>query len=704
MGSGGAAHDWLHFADRGVNTMAWLQKIHGQIHVALLVGMVMNALPGSAQTGLSDLYRLAREDRQAVHAEIAGRMNRVLVALAAEFRTTRDQAMVDHHRTNNDVHAHFGSLTGAAAESGVKVHLCNAGKPDRVGDDWLIAWYEPTPGLQRYATPKNVRDAHAAWLLDGGRGPDSFWVGVGHPPIAMMGGLPVPEGLVDCYPALVGDRFAMAVKARIPVAERRTRLERQDQGRACPTGEVGSGIRLQRRTWTVENGFDETPPQGFYGAPANAAAAGAVETPPGSGIFDTGWVERGRLCFPPDTGTRFEARDCSWIDDGGVSRRGVRIVEVGWTEAQDPNDGTITITVETGIVREVVACGDWGTEDVHNEFNIPVYERRDVVWFQERKCGSEVHPGYAGGTWKSQQVRTTVTTRWPAAMNRPDRVTEARTEMSVDPDVCTKVRGRDGSMVEVMAPDCENSCHRNETRSERERETRSCPAGYTGSETWMRTRTFTWRDYADPVPHVADHRVADSESAWGAWTRTGSTCARITINSDDDDDNNGGNTGGTSGGNTEPYQCLTGRCRNNLDDDGSYTTIPADDTNDGQGNNQNNGNQNNNQNNGNQNKCFLTTAVVERLGEADDGPTLTLLRTFRDGWLMSQPDGERLISDYYRLAPLLVEAIPPTHEEWDRIASGVEAAAKAIRTGNPEGAHDIYRSMVERLAKTWLNQ
>ena len=74
--------------------------------------------------------------------------------------------------------------------------------------------------------------------------------------------------------------------------------------------------------------------------------------------------------------------------------------------------------------------------------------------------------------------------------------------------------------------------------------------------------TNTWRDYADPVPHVADHRVADSESAWGAWTRTGSTCARITntgnTGSDDDDDNtpfhtptnnnNGGNTAGNNGG------------------------------------------------------------------------------------------------------------------------------------------------------------
>ncbi len=144
------------------------------------------ALPATSQIGLSDLYRLAREDRQAAQAEIAGRMHLVLVALATEFRITRDQAMVDHHRTNTEVHAHFGSLAGAA-ESGIKVHLCNAGDPDRVGDDWLIAWYEPTRELEHYASPKSVRDAHVTWLLEGGRGHESFWVSVGHPPIEMVG-------------------------------------------------------------------------------------------------------------------------------------------------------------------------------------------------------------------------------------------------------------------------------------------------------------------------------------------------------------------------------------------------------------------------------------------------------------------------------------------------------------------------------------
>lgn len=52
--------------------------------------------------------------------------------------------------------------------------------------------------------------------------------------------------------------------------------------------------------------------------------------------------------------------------------------------------------------------------------------------------------------------------------------------------------------------------------------------------------------------------------------------------------------------------------------------------------------------------CFLTTAVCEYLGKPDDCEELTKLREFRDNWLKKQPDGEELIAEYYRLAPLIV--------------------------------------------------
>ena len=43
--------------------------------------------------------------------------------------------------------------------------------------------------------------------------------------------------------------------------------------------------------------------------------------------------------------------------------------------------------------------------------------------------------------------------------------------------------------------------------------------------------------------------------------------------------------------------------------------------------------------------CFLTTAVCEYLGKADDCEELTTLRDYRDQWLAKQPGGVELIEE-----------------------------------------------------------
>ncbi len=101
--------------------------------------------------------------------------------------------------------------------------------------------------------------------------------------------------------------------------------------------------------------------------------------------------------------------------------------------------------------------------------------------------------------------------------------------------------------------------------------------------------------------------------------------------------------------------------------------------------------------------CFLTTAIVERRGEADDGPTLTALRAFRDGWMAGHPDGARLIAEYYAQAPRIVAAIPETHPDWDWIGGEIDRAVNAIYTNRPEAAFEIYGAMVRRLMARWLD-
>ncbi len=95
--------------------------------------------------------------------------------------------------------------------------------------------------------------------------------------------------------------------------------------------------------------------------------------------------------------------------------------------------------------------------------------------------------------------------------------------------------------------------------------------------------------------------------------------------------------------------------------------------------------------------CFLTAAVTSLRGEADDGPTLTTLRNFRDGWLAESEEGRALIAEYYVLAPRIVSAIPEGHADWSWIADQVDAARDAILAGLNVEALEIYGDMIRSL-------
>ncbi len=55
--------------------------------------------------------------------------------------------------------------------------------------------------------------------------------------------------------------------------------------------------------------------------------------------------------------------------------------------------------------------------------------------------------------------------------------------------------------------------------------------------------------------------------------------------------------------------------------------------------------------------CFISTVVCEYFGKSDDCIELNILRGYRDNWLNNQPDGPRLIAEYYNNAPLIVSKL-----------------------------------------------
>ena len=131
------------------------------------------------------------------------------------------------------------------------------------------------------------------------------------------------------------------------------------------------------------------------------------------------------------------------------------------------------------------------------------------------------------GSREEKRTRTTLTVKWPSFMNRADDVTVSRSSWRVSSD----------------------TCHGEFPYIRKKEETRSCPVGQTGEESWEMSQTFTMRKYANPVPARADEEL--NTSAWSERLLSSSCRAVVPTytGSDDDDDNNWFHTPRPSGGN-----------------------------------------------------------------------------------------------------------------------------------------------------------
>jgi hypothetical protein len=99
-------------------------------------------------------------------------------------------------------------------------------------------------------------------------------------------------------------------------------------------------------------------------------------------------------------------------------------------------------------------------------------------------------------------------------------------------------------------------------------------------------------------------------------------------------------------------------------------------------------------------KCFITTACVHGRGMADDCEIMTLLRGFRDGYMMTTPAGEEMVAHYYNIAPRIVAAIDVKAEPepiYDAIYETLVDSVESIKKEKFEDALATYKSMVTDL-------
>ncbi len=96
-------------------------------------------------------------------------------------------------------------------------------------------------------------------------------------------------------------------------------------------------------------------------------------------------------------------------------------------------------------------------------------------------------------------------------------------------------------------------------------------------------------------------------------------------------------------------------------------------------------------------KCFLTSACVSYLGKPDDCYELTVLRSFRDGYLSESDEGKELIKEYYAIAPSIVEKINSSQQKealYAYIYENIKNCIFFIENGENENALERYKNMV----------
>ena len=103
--------------------------------------------------------------------------------------------------------------------------------------------------------------------------------------------------------------------------------------------------------------------------------------------------------------------------------------------------------------------------------------------------------------------------------------------------------------------------------------------------------------------------------------------------------------------------------------------------------------------------CYITTAVCESLNKEDNCRELNLLRNYRDNILAVEEDGQKLINEYYDIAPTIVKRIDRS-EDSDAIYNKlyddfIVKCIENIENYEYDKCREIYTEMVTELKKKY---
>lgn len=106
--------------------------------------------------------------------------------------------------------------------------------------------------------------------------------------------------------------------------------------------------------------------------------------------------------------------------------------------------------------------------------------------------------------------------------------------------------------------------------------------------------------------------------------------------------------------------------------------------------------------------CYLTTAAVDFMGLQDNCEELTILRSFRDGYMKSLPKGKDEVSYYYKTAPKIVNAINSRADRTEILSNIyhrlIVPCVSLIRSNKLEEAYQKYKNYTLELENDLLSK
>ena len=104
--------------------------------------------------------------------------------------------------------------------------------------------------------------------------------------------------------------------------------------------------------------------------------------------------------------------------------------------------------------------------------------------------------------------------------------------------------------------------------------------------------------------------------------------------------------------------------------------------------------------------CYITTAVCERLGKPDDCYELSILRKYRDEYLLSTQHGREAVEEYYDIAPTIVKRINKEEKKTeiytDIYDNCLIPCIQMIEDGQMVECEKLYTRMVRDLQKKYM--